>query len=246
MAVEVYTCDPNGDLLLIMSRKEAQLMTVNHAGQLAEDERHDISYGDVVADIAEDTDDLDGDDKDKLDSASPPMDCHVLVSSKHLILASPVFKAMLQGEFKESLKLRETGELELLLPDDDPDVFLILLNILHHRMKKVPRLVSLVRLTELAILVDKYQMQESVEVFSDMWIDGLKGQKGDVPESLTQDVLPWLCISWVFRKEKPFQKVTKILMHESDEDMGGEELQDLPIPDLIISRKALKYNALCK
>lgn len=114
----------------------------------------------------------------------------------------------------------------------------------HHRIKKVPRLVSLVRLTALTILVDKYQMQESVEVFSDMWIDGLKGRKGDVPESLTQDVLPWLCISWVFQKEKPFQEVTKILMHEGDEDIGGEELQELPIPELIICRKALKYTAL--
>jgi hypothetical protein len=123
--------------------------------------------------------------------AGPPgVDCHILVSSKHLILASPAFKAKLQGVFKESMKLRGTGELEIPLPNDDPDVFLILLHILQHRIKKVSRLVSLLCLTKLAILVDKYQIYEPVEVFSDTWIDRLRGRKSDVPESLTLDVLP--------------------------------------------------------
>lgn len=61
-------------------------MTVNHTVQPMENERHDISNRDVVADIADDTKYLDGDDEDKPDSRSPPIDCHILVSSRHLIL----------------------------------------------------------------------------------------------------------------------------------------------------------------
>lgn len=86
-------------------------------------------------------------------------------------------------------------------------------------------------------MVDKYQMQESVEVFSDMWIDGLQGRNGDVPESLTPDVLPWLFISWVFQKEKPFRQATKILQLEGDASMEESFLQELSYPDLIIGKK---------
>jgi hypothetical protein len=82
------------------------------------------------------------------------------------------------------VKLCETHELEVSLADDDPVIFLILLDILHHYIKKVPRLISLVRLTRITILVEKYQMQESLEMFSDIRIDGLEGRNGDAPESL--------------------------------------------------------------
>jgi hypothetical protein len=50
-------------------------------------------------------------------------------------------------------------------------------------------------------------MQQSVEMFSDMRIDGLEGRNGDAPESLATDVLSWLYFPWVFQKEKPSRHV---------------------------------------
>jgi hypothetical protein len=130
------------------------------------------------------------------------------------------------------------------LADDDPVIFLILLDILHHHIKKVPLLISLERLTGIIILVEKYQMQESVEMFSDMRIDGLEGRNGDEPESLATDVLSWLYVSWVFQKEKPSRHITKILQLEGDAGMGETELQKLPILDRIICKWAHSQGSL--
>ena len=60
------------------------------------------------------------------------------VSSNHLRLASPVFKALLQTGFIEGDQLRANGSLELTLPDDDPDAMLVLLNIIHGYFRNVP------------------------------------------------------------------------------------------------------------
>jgi hypothetical protein len=57
---------------------------------------------------------------------------HMRVSSKHLIMVSPVFKAMLQRDnFREGQQLGNTGSVEIPLPDDDSDAFLIILDIVH-------------------------------------------------------------------------------------------------------------------
>ena len=69
---------------------------------------------------------------------------HMLVSSKHMMLVSPVFKAMLQAStFKEGQKLSAAGKVEVPLPEDDSTAFEVVLNIIHGRNKLVPRVLSL-------------------------------------------------------------------------------------------------------
>ncbi|QSZ36636.1 hypothetical protein DSL72_006517 [Monilinia vaccinii-corymbosi] len=63
----------------------------------------------------------------------------MLVSSKHMTLASPVFDAILSnGRFKEGTELLIKGKVEIELPDDDPVAFAIGANVIHHRNKMVP------------------------------------------------------------------------------------------------------------
>jgi hypothetical protein len=81
--------------------------------------------------------------------------------------------------------------LELPLPDDDPDAISILLDVIHGHTRKVPRKVDFELLIHISILVDKYQLQEVVEVFFNGWIQALDQE---VPASLTVDLIPWLCI----------------------------------------------------
>lgn len=69
----------------------------------------------------------------------------------------------------------------------------------------------------MAILVDKYQMHEVVNYFSDNLIDKLRTE---IPETLTTDVRPWLCISWVFEKDDIFKPLTKILVWENSSEMS--------------------------
>jgi hypothetical protein len=63
--------------------------------------------------------------------SEPEKEIRMLVSSRHLMLVSPVFKAMLQhSNFKEGNELQTNGKVEVPLPDDDPDAFKILLDII--------------------------------------------------------------------------------------------------------------------
>jgi hypothetical protein len=86
-------------------------------------------------------------------------------SSKHLILASPTFRTSLSsGTYSEGRILQIEGNLAVLLPDEDPDVMIILLNIIHGLSSKVPRRVDLNILSRLAVAVNHQHMHEAVEL----------------------------------------------------------------------------------
>jgi hypothetical protein len=88
---------------------------------------------------------------------TPAGGIEMLVSSKHLTSASPVFKAMLRnGSFQEGRTLAAAGKVTIPLPEDDSTAMKILLDILHHRSRQVPKTVTLKELAHLMILGDKY------------------------------------------------------------------------------------------
>lgn len=118
-----------------------------------------------------------------------------------MILASPVFKAMLRPTFAEGQALQSSGNVDIPL-DDDHDAFHIILDIIHCRCRKVPRSVSLKLLAKLAALVDKYSF-EAVNVYSDRWIAALEHT---FTESDSVELFYWLSISWVFRRSDFFGK----------------------------------------
>ena len=154
----------------------------------------------------------------------------IRVSSKHLTLASPVFRTMLSVKYKEGLNLYSQGHAELPLPDDNPTAFLIILHLIHGQIKKVPRKIDLWMLTELAILVDKYELSEAVEMLLDYWLQDFEST---IPLTLNNDLLPWICISWVFKKSDIFKKVAKIAQTESE---GLLVANQLPIPECVLSK----------
>lgn len=145
------------------------------------------------------------------------------VSSRHLILASPTFRISLGSDtFAEGQTLRSEGNVVVPLPDEDPDAMIILLNIIHGLSSKVPRRVDLNMLSRLAVVVHHWQMHETVELWSDTWIEHLKREKG-LPRSYTPKILlSWLFISWVFRKDEDFENMSKILERECDDNLDNE------------------------
>ena len=58
-------------------------------------------------------------------------DIEVRVSSKHLTLGSPVFKAMLSRNFSEGRTLHENDNVRIPLDDDPIDGMMVLLKLLH-------------------------------------------------------------------------------------------------------------------
>lgn len=118
--------------------------------------------------------DSDGDLLLRLTSLTSKETVRIKVSSKHLMLASPVFKAMFKPDLcleGELLKSRDLAEVDL--PDDDPEPFELLMNILHGRSRQVPQYISFDTLTNLSILADKYQILEPLEIYLRLWLPTL-------------------------------------------------------------------------
>ena len=205
--------DPDGDVVLLLRNRD------DNKGQDKEDtDSEGISGAEVPADADEDT---------------QPDEIQMRVSSSHLTLASSVFKRLLKGDFAESRSLNSTGTAEVSLPEDNPQALQILLNIIHGHAKKVPRAIDIGMLTHISILIDKYCLHEVTEIFTDMWFEKLKG---DIPGSFTEDLMSWLCVSWVLRKSKAFKDTTKIAMRESEGHLEGTTALDLPIPASILGQ----------
>ncbi|KAF2833437.1 hypothetical protein CC86DRAFT_389684 [Ophiobolus disseminans] len=73
----------------------------------------------------------------------------------------------------ESGRSEDDGRYHVEAEDQDPEAFLIVLNALHHRSKQIPRVVSLEMLAKIAVLVDYYECDEAIEVWTAMWISNL-------------------------------------------------------------------------
>lgn len=161
------------------------------------------------------------------------------------MLASRYFETILSGEFEEAKMLRATGHVEITMPDEDLDSMVILLNIIHGASRKVPRNVSLEVLSKLAVLVSKYGMLETVEFFSDTWIDHL--QREGLPKAYTKEVLRLLFVFWVFDRETEFRDMTRLAQREADdkfeEDVGKLEGVKIP-PGIIDAIKQARVSAL--
>ncbi|KUJ15816.1 uncharacterized protein LY89DRAFT_783085 [Mollisia scopiformis] len=156
---------------------------------------------------------------------------HMQVSSKHMMLASPVFKAMLTNSFQEGNALREAGKVDIPLPDDDPVVFTIILDIIHNRGRRVPKVVPLKLLALLSAVVDKYQIQEPVAVFSDSWI---KEATEEMSAKRPDELMMWLSIAWVFRHDEKFEEVTGILLRNSTPAFFKNLDEGIPIPHTVL------------
>jgi len=104
----------------------------------------------------------------------------LLILSKILALASPVFKAMLNLKFLEGITIRSVhNPLELPLPDDDPDALAVLFYTLHFSsQRKFPKLGADLQL-DVTYLSDKYDCITSIYGESGRWLRSLSESESD-------------------------------------------------------------------
>ncbi|KAE8327617.1 hypothetical protein BDV39DRAFT_175370 [Aspergillus sergii] len=161
---------------------------------------------------------------------APRRRLQIRASSKHLILACPQFERSLQDGFQEGTALKATGRLEFPVQDWEAIPFLILMLIIHHRSRMVPRQLSLDRIVEMARLVDYYECYEAVEPFVDSWLisQQLKSlsSKYWIPGSVGS-AEKWIFISWVFNEAKPFKDASIYLESKSTAMVSFNRL---PVP----------------
>ncbi|KAG5748088.1 hypothetical protein H9Q70_009248 [Fusarium xylarioides] len=152
------------------------------------------------------------------------------VSSAHLMLASPVFRAMLDGPFKESSRNGD-GRFEVKTSECSAEALVILLDTMHGHHRDVPKTMEFSLLTEMAILVDYYECHEIVEMFAENWIASVI-QEDEIESSDYQMNMSRLFISWVFEKSELFNSVVYSILKLTARPIRT----DLPLPSTILGK----------
>lgn len=234
MDLEIFSFDPDSDLQLILTHTDEQPLDTT-APLDASIGGEDASSNGTTTTLEETEsvmEDIHGLYDDTVRSTSKEI--RMLVSSKILMLVSPVFKAMLQHDnFKEGVELSKGG-VEVPLPDDDPTAWKILLGVMHHNPLAVPREVDLTTMTNIAILVDKYQLSNLLHFHAERWIEHLTRSDPGLPFDLDTNLVSWLCISWVFGLFNEFTDMTRIAIRQSSGSIWND--RDLPIPDHVFGK----------
>ncbi len=129
----------------------------------------------------------------------------VKASSKHLTLASRVFRVMFDGRFREGIVPEGHQLRRVPLPDDDADATMLLLQIIHGRARQLPQSIDLAFLKVIAILVDKYALHEVTDFHTGIYYRALY----DCLSSQPSDLADWIFLSWVFGKAADFREFTR-------------------------------------
>lgn len=134
-----FVMDPDGDTIITLKNPGAPFA---------------INLSPAAADTAQ------GDLSSEPDELTAPT---FLVSSRHLILASPVFKKMLTGpSWSEAKKVH--GQFKVDASEWDTQALSIVLNLVHGRHRRTPKTATLESLANIAAIVDYYEFHEAVEV----------------------------------------------------------------------------------
>jgi hypothetical protein len=156
----------------------------------------------------------------------------IQVSAKHLMLASPVFKKLLGGGWKENATFLQKGSVEITAEGWDIEAFLILLRAMHCQHSRIPLRLNLEMLAKVTVLADYYQCKEVIGIFESIWIKALE-DASLLLDTYSRDLFLWLWISWFFRLSKRIQQTTSTAMSLSNGLIGS---LGLPIPDEVLSK----------
>ncbi|KAJ9217576.1 hypothetical protein DTO166G4_758 [Paecilomyces variotii] len=154
----------------------------------------------------------------------------IQVSAKHLVLASPVFKQILTGGWKESVTYLQKGSVEITTEGWDVEALLILLRVMHCQNYHVPRKLTLEMVAKVAVLADYYECKEAIRFSADTWIKSLEEVP---PDRYCRDLILWLWISYYLKLPGQFQKASSIAISQSN---GWINNCGLPIPDKVLEK----------
>ncbi|KAG5779155.1 hypothetical protein H9Q73_007188 [Fusarium xylarioides] len=130
---------------------------------------------------------------------------------------------MVTGPFAEG-QADSSGFRLITASDWDPEAFKIVLTIMHGYNRDVPRSLSLEMLVKVAMIVNYYDCLESVELYTDIWLEGLRSE---LPTVYGRACILCMFISWVFSESIMFRNMTELALRHSQKLI---EAEDFPIP----------------
>lgn len=152
----------------------------------------------------------------------------IQVSAKHLMFASPFFKRLLTGGWKESIAYFQKDSVEITAEGWDTEALVILLRAIHGQYSHIPRKLTLEMLAKVAVIADYYECREILDFLVELWIEKVDEK---IPSVASRDLILWLWVSWFFRLPSQFKLSTSIAMSQSD---GYIDNLGLPIPEDVI------------
>jgi len=195
--------DRDGDLRLKLPSR--------HQPEEASEPSEQQTDKDPVSEAADSKTSDGDDDKDETESTL------VTVSSKVLSVASPVFKAMLGGKFREGAEFaarRAAAEqYTLSLPEDDAESTLVLLCVLHHNLAGLSDRPGPEVLENLAFTCDKYQCTHVLRYCGALWMGNWLADNRSVAPPV-EDVCRMLVFAYVADLPLEFNDAAwKLLMY---------------------------------
>ncbi|KAJ5661175.1 uncharacterized protein N7484_000547 [Penicillium longicatenatum] len=152
----------------------------------------------------------------------------IQVSAKHLMFASPVFKKILTGGWKESITFFQKGSVEITAETWDIEALVIVLRAIHGQHHLIPQKLTLEMLAKVAVIADYYECKNALYLLTDMWI---KNMEETLSPAGSRDLILWLWIAWFFQLPTQFESSTSIAMSQSADCI---DTLGLPIPDSVI------------
>lgn len=146
----------------------------------------------------------------------------LIVSSKILSLASPVFAAMFSPHFREGRSLSSTCLTEIPLPDDPPTAIRTIANILHFRHNLVFA-VGFDCIFNLALVADKYDLVHALGPWRQIWLDCLSSPDDVIDGCLGRNIF----IRYVFGDRVGFECLTKQAILRGDGIWTGNDFEML-------------------
>ncbi|KAG5989150.1 hypothetical protein E4U52_005865 [Claviceps spartinae] len=174
-----FDLDPQGDTILVLRCPKKEQPDADPSDDPPDDEGTHEQTPEPIA--PDDEPSVPNDGGDAREQNAENNEVQFRLSSRHLALASPVFKTMLNGTWKESAAPSDQSKksakprkppkkdsdsstrYDLTATEWDDEVFLMLMNIIHGRNTLVPLSIDLTTLVKLSVLVDYYQCQEVTE-----------------------------------------------------------------------------------
>jgi len=179
-----YQVDPESDVLIIVPANQEPFAPWDISSSV-DDEKHVVAGKHAVS-------------KSGL---------RIKTSSKHLSLASDVFKKKLR-HFSRNTSVQADGRIHLNVAQGfDARAAAIVLNAVHGKAFKTPKSVDLETLAQIAWFADKFQLVEAVSAYADRWISRLLGK---LPDSYNRELILWIYISHVFGHDEAFKVATKV------------------------------------
>ncbi|KAK0640759.1 hypothetical protein B0T16DRAFT_418419 [Cercophora newfieldiana] len=168
-------------------------------------------------------------DSDSETAPDTPQRTYLRVSSKILSLASPVFKTMLSGSFREAsdftahnLKSPTSSEkFTLSFPEDDATAMTLLLRILHFDYDNVQARPTPKLLEQLAFLTDKYQCMHVLKFCGVLWVREWIQQSIEFLQ--VEDAARVLVFTYVAGLETEFQDVAWLILLHHKGPIWGEK-----------------------